>query len=137
MQQHGFVCADLLLRKCTKSILNYQAILSFTLEMTITTKFISTRIYSGGSHIGNNAVTDSSVCIFHFAGGSFVSLKIYDIFGREIATLLHEELHPGSYQISRDASGQLNGVYYYKLKAGAYSEIKKITHQIISQGELS
>jgi photosystem II stability/assembly factor-like uncharacterized protein len=55
-----------------------------------------------------------------------VTVKIYDVLGREVATLVNEELHPGTYQAKWDASGQPSGVYYYRLQAGSFSEMKKM-----------
>jgi hypothetical protein len=45
---------------------------------------------------------------------------IYDILGREILTLVDEELRPGSYQFEWDAANYPSGVYYYKLSVGQY-----------------
>lgn len=50
---------------------------------------------------------------------SFVNLKVYDVLGSEIATLLNEEKPAGEYTINFDASGMTSGVYIYKLKVGS------------------
>jgi photosystem II stability/assembly factor-like uncharacterized protein len=59
-----------------------------------------------------------------------VVLKVYNILGKEIATLVNEKLKPGTYEIEWSAKvGTLNypsGVYYYKLTAGEYSKTKKM-----------
>jgi len=62
----------------------------------------------------------------------FVSLKVYDILGNEIATLVNEEKQPGTYEVefnsvgtSRDLSLP-SGIYFYQLKAGNYIETKKM-----------
>jgi len=47
--------------------------------------------------------------------GGLVSLKIYDILGREVAALVNEELKPGSYEYEWDASNFAGGVYFYQL----------------------
>jgi hypothetical protein len=47
-----------------------------------------------------------------------VTLKIYDILGNEITTLVNEEKPAGSYQVKFDATGIPSGVYFYKLKVG-------------------
>lgn len=44
-----------------------------------------------------------------------VSLKVYDMLGREVTTLFHEMKHPGRYSIQWDASNMPSGVYFYKL----------------------
>ena len=51
-------------------------------------------------------------------------LKIYDITGREIQTLVNEKLNPGTYEVTFDGSNFASGVYFYQLKAGEYSETK-------------
>jgi hypothetical protein len=48
----------------------------------------------------------------------FVSLKVYDILGNEIATLVSEEKPAGSYEVNFDANGLSSGVYFYQLRAG-------------------
>jgi len=63
---------------------------------------------------------------FQISDFGFATLKIYDILGREVTTLLNENLHPGTYHITWDASAQPSGVYYYRLTSGLYSETKKL-----------
>ena len=57
---------------------------------------------------------------------SSVSLKIYDILGREVATLVNQEQSTGSYKIDFNASSLASGVYFYQLKAGTFIETKKM-----------
>jgi S-formylglutathione hydrolase FrmB len=47
--------------------------------------------------------------------GGFVTLKIYDILGREVATLVNEKLQPGTYEVEFDGSNYPSGVYFYNL----------------------
>ncbi|MBI5020825.1 MAG: T9SS type A sorting domain-containing protein [Ignavibacteriales bacterium] len=56
----------------------------------------------------------------------FVSLKIYDILGQEIETLVNEEKQPGIYNIDWDANGYPNGVYLYRLQSGTFTDTKKL-----------
>ncbi len=63
---------------------------------------------------------------FQIADGGFATLKIYDVLGREVSTLVNEQLHAGTFIASWDASGQPSGVYYYRLTSGSYSETKKL-----------
>jgi subtilisin-like proprotein convertase family protein len=53
-------------------------------------------------------------------------LKVYDLLGREVATLVNENLQPGSYEVTFDASGLASGLYLYRLQAGAFAETKKM-----------
>lgn len=54
----------------------------------------------------------------------FVSLKVYDILGREIATLVNEEKPAGGYEITFDGSNLVSGIYLYQLEVGNFSETK-------------
>ncbi|HSP87743.1 MAG TPA: T9SS type A sorting domain-containing protein [Ignavibacteriaceae bacterium] len=55
-----------------------------------------------------------------------VTLKIYDILGREVATLVNEEKPAGIYETEFNASNLSTGIYFYQLKAGDYIETKKM-----------
>ncbi len=55
-----------------------------------------------------------------------VSLKVYDLLGREVSTLVHEKLNPGSYTIPWNASSFASGVYFYRLESGSFVETKKM-----------
>ncbi|HRB01524.1 MAG TPA: T9SS type A sorting domain-containing protein, partial [Ignavibacteria bacterium] len=56
----------------------------------------------------------------------FVSLKIYDINGREISTLVNEKMSAGSYIVQWDASNYSSGSYLYKLDSEGFTETKKM-----------
>ena len=58
--------------------------------------------------------------------GGFVSLKVYDILGNEIATLINKEQLPGEYEFEFNAANLPSGVYFYQLKAGSYVETKQM-----------
>jgi len=70
-----------------------------------------------------NPSTRLSFVIGHL---SFVSLKVYNVLGNEIATLVNEEKPAGNYEIEFDASGFSSGVYYYRLLSENYNETKKM-----------
>ena len=56
----------------------------------------------------------------------FVKLKVYDLLGREVATLVNEEKPIGEYEVEFNAANLPSGIYYYQLKAGQFSETKKM-----------
>ncbi len=60
-----------------------------------------------------NASTRIELCL---SVAGFASLKIFDITGKEVATLANKKLHPGTYQYRFDASGLASGVYIYTLQ---------------------
>jgi len=57
---------------------------------------------------------------------SFVTMKIYDILGREIKTLVNEVKSAGNYIIDFNASELASGVYYYRIEAGDFKDVKKM-----------
>ena len=63
---------------------------------------------------------------YQIANSSFVTLKIYDVAGKEISTLVNQKQSPGIYELSWDASKYSSGVYFYRIDAGGYSDVKKL-----------
>ena len=57
---------------------------------------------------------------------SETTLIVYDARGREVATLVDEELKAGSYQVDWDGNGYTSGVYFYRLEAGEFVEVRKM-----------
>ncbi len=53
-------------------------------------------------------------------------IKIYDILGREVATLVNEDLPPGTYEADWNAANYSSGIYFYRLTSGNYSDVKKM-----------
>jgi hypothetical protein len=76
-----------------------------------------------------NPATTLSFVIGH---QSFVTLKVYDVLGNEIATLVNEELSPGEYEIDFNPSSGIrdiaSGIYFYTLKAGGFIQTKKMVY---------
>ncbi len=70
-----------------------------------------------------NPQTTLSFVIGHL---SLATLKIYDVLGKEVATLLNEVKQPGEYALQFDASSISSGVYYYQLRAGSFVQTKKM-----------
>ena len=65
-----------------------------------------------------NPFNPSTEIQFSISNTSFVSLKVFNVLGAEIATLANENKPPGTYQVSWDANGYPSGVYLYRLIAG-------------------
>jgi hypothetical protein len=55
-----------------------------------------------------------------------VRLVIYDVLGREVATLVNEQLKPGTYEVEWNGINSPSGVYFYRLTAGSFTETKKM-----------
>jgi hypothetical protein len=63
---------------------------------------------------------------FKIPTAGLVSLKVYDLLGREVTTLIKEELKPGNYKIDFDASTLASGIYFYTLNAEDFVSTKKM-----------
>ncbi len=63
---------------------------------------------------------------FKVPSSNVVSLRVYDLLGREVATLLNEVKAPGTYEVKLDGTGIASGVYLYRLTAGNQSVVRKM-----------
>jgi hypothetical protein len=77
-----------------------------------------------------NPFNPSTSIQYAVSSRQFVTLKVYDVLGNEIETLVNEEKQPGIYEVEfNPASGKrklTSGIYFYQLKAGSYIETKKM-----------
>jgi hypothetical protein len=73
-----------------------------------------------------NPFNPSTVIKFQVPENSHITIKVYDVLGKEVAILVNEELTSGYYSVSFDASGLSSGVYYYSLKADNYYSTNKM-----------
>jgi sugar lactone lactonase YvrE len=74
-----------------------------------------------------NPFNPATVISFQLPISGSVALKVYDLLGREVATLVNEDKPAGKYEIEFDASQLSSGVYFYQLSSGSFIEIKKMT----------
>jgi len=56
----------------------------------------------------------------------FVSLKVFDVLGNKVVTLVEEEIQPGQYKVDFNGNGLTSGIYFYQLKVGNYIQTKKM-----------
>ncbi len=73
-----------------------------------------------------NPFNPYTVISFQLSVVSDVILKVYDVMGREVRTLVNGNMQAGTYEVSFDGSGLNSGVYFYKISAGNYSETKRM-----------
>jgi len=73
-----------------------------------------------------NPFNPSTMLKYHLPANALVSLKIFDVLGREVAELVNAKQNAGRYEISFDANNLSGGIYFYKLQAGESVQIKKM-----------
>ncbi|MFN0158687.1 MAG: Omp28-related outer membrane protein [Bacteroidota bacterium] len=73
-----------------------------------------------------NPFNPSTEISFTLPTQSFVSLKIFNLLGEEVATIVSDELQAGNYSRQWTPEGLSSGVYFYRLKAGSFSETRKL-----------
>jgi len=73
-----------------------------------------------------NPFNPKTIIAFKTAAEGQISLKVYDVLGNEVATLLDEQKPAGSYDVELDASQLTSGIYFYKLTAGEFSSTRKM-----------
>lgn len=92
--------------------------------------FINIELNTPGKFILNqnypNPFNPNTRISWQSPAGSWQTLKVYDLLGREVATLVDEYKPSGSYEVEFDASDLSGGVYFYKLQAEGYSQTKKL-----------
>ena len=88
-------------------------------DLTVPTQFNLSQNYP-------NPFNPVTTIEYSIPNDGLVTLKVYNIVGEEVVTLVDEIRQPGNYDISFEASNLSSGVYFYKLKAGNFSLVKKM-----------
>ena len=73
-----------------------------------------------------NPFTQTTSIDYSISMPALTSLKVYDLSGKEVKMLVYEHQTAGSYTIEFDASSLPTGLYFYKIEAGEFSDIKKL-----------
>ena len=73
-----------------------------------------------------NPFNPSTKIVFSLKNSGVTTLKIYNVLGQQVATLLDKDLASGTYEVTFNASQLSSGIYYYKLESGDVSQIKKM-----------
>jgi hypothetical protein len=73
-----------------------------------------------------NPFNPSTTISFNLPSRSFVSLKVYNLLGKEVASIVSKILSTGNYTRQWNAVGMPSGVYFYRLQAGSFTETKKL-----------
>lgn len=73
-----------------------------------------------------NPFNPTTTIEFRIPSAGAVSIAVFDIAGRHVATLVNEHLQPGSYSVKWTASDLPSGVYLYRLQAGGFQRTRKL-----------
>jgi len=112
---------------------DYNNSISHTLAISISPSGVtdvaaSENIPTGYNLLQNypNPFNPSTVISFEVVKNGLVSLKVFDVLGNEVRTLVNEVKSPGKYNVNFNASHLSSGVYYYQIKAGEFTATKKL-----------
>lgn len=117
---------------CTRQMILLGCVINGVLygdtSMLVGINQISTEIPDQFSLFQNypNPFNPSTKIRFALPKNEFVNLKVYDVLGKEVETIINEELNTGTFEVDWNSVNYPSGVYYYKLSAGDYSETKKM-----------
>jgi hypothetical protein len=73
-----------------------------------------------------NPFNPSTIIKYEIPERSFVTLRVYDVLGKEITTLVNEETPGGTYQVDFDTYDLTSGIYFYQLQAGSFVGTRKM-----------
>jgi len=73
-----------------------------------------------------NPFNPSTIISWQLPESKFVTLKIYDVLGNEVASLINKENPAGNFEVEFNATALSSGIYYYKLVAGDFVDVKKM-----------
>ncbi|MEX2189277.1 MAG: T9SS type A sorting domain-containing protein, partial [Bacteroidota bacterium] len=73
-----------------------------------------------------NPFNPATTIRFAIPAASNVELRVYDMLGREVVTLMNEFKNAGSYQVNFDAGQIATGIYFYRLSTGTFTQIRKM-----------
>jgi photosystem II stability/assembly factor-like uncharacterized protein len=73
-----------------------------------------------------NPFNPSASIKYQIPSTDHVTLKVYDLLGREVATLVNEVKQPGTYSVQWDATNVASGIYFYRLQAGDFTQTRKL-----------
>ena len=103
----------------------YGSIVTFQFTVTcINDQNLSSKIFNLEQNYPNPFNPSTSIQ-YTIRNSQFVSLKVYDVLGNEVATIVNEEKPIGSYVVNFNANGLASGVYFYRLQAGSFNQTKK------------
>jgi hypothetical protein len=106
------------------SLLNGLIVEQLSTDMSSNSNEIPDKYFLGQNY--PNPFNPSTTILYRVPKSSFVTLKIYDLLGKEVITLVNENKGRGSYAAEFDASALSSGIYFYKMETDGFVDIKKL-----------
>ena len=103
--------------------IDYSGKIKFYKAITVNISIIETYVLQQNYP---NPFNPSTTIIYQIPELSFVTLKVYDVLGNEITSLVNEEKSAGSYEVEFNASELSSGIYFYQLKLGKSIQTRKM-----------
>ncbi|MGD1005601.1 MAG: T9SS type A sorting domain-containing protein [Ignavibacteriaceae bacterium] len=75
-----------------------------------------------------NPFNPSTIIQYQLPTNGMVTVKVYDILGREVKTLVNDYKTAGNYSVNFDASRLASGIYFYQIRAGNFTSTKKMMY---------
>jgi hypothetical protein len=104
--------------------IDYNGVYTYSGEILVEVKVLPTE-YSLSQNYPN-PFNPSTIISYQIPEEGFVTIKLYDVIGNEVAILVNEQKSAGKYQITVNASNLNSGVYFFMLRAGKYTSTKKL-----------
>jgi hypothetical protein len=101
----------------------------YTDSLNNTTGINEQKVYPNGFSLSQNypnPFNPSTVISYSISKLGLVTLRIYGILGKEVATLVNREQTPGNYSVNFNASNLSSGIYFYRLESGSFISTKKM-----------
>ena len=73
-----------------------------------------------------NPFNPSTMISYSLPNNTFVTLKVFDVLGNEVATLVNEEKSAGNFEVEFNASGLSSGIYFYRIQTESFVDTKKL-----------
>ncbi len=128
----SFIVQDPLIFSKLKMLIDFDGTLTYSNEIEVEVDFTPKEfvLYQNYPNPFNPTTTIKFTIPSVIASGAkqsqFVTLKVYDILGNEVATLVNEEKQPGVYEVEFNSTGLSSGIYFYQLKGGSFTDTKKL-----------
>jgi len=101
----------------------------FVIKTTVLTNVVNSNLKLADFSLSQNypnPFNPETVISYQLAVNSHAVIKVYDVLGNLVETLVNEKLAAGKYSVKFDGLNLQSGIYFYKLEAGSFSKVMKM-----------